>query len=121
MGRQGHAGHHDHAPESWVDPDYHWQPPADVPCERSGSPESRKTSSLPTGWFRDLSLKIEYQVMDDGICYASIWAHEAGTCSPASSLPEGSGDRLLELREAFADAGQVAAGEPAGQGLYLAG
>ena len=107
-------------PDSWVDPDYHWQPPADamytydpakarqllddagykdtdgdgVREDRSGkpiklrlwaraeSPESQKTGSLITGWFRDLGLKIEYQVMDDGIYYDSIWAYEGDTYSP---------------------------------------
>ena len=46
------------------------------------SPESQKTGSLLTGWFRDLGLKIEYQVMDDGIYYDSIWAYEGNTYSP---------------------------------------
>ena len=107
-------------PDSWVDPDYHWQPPADVmytydPAKaqqllddagykdvdgdgiredksgkpiklrlwaRAESPESQKTGSLLTGWFRDLGLKIEYQVMDDGIYYDSIWAYEGNTYSP---------------------------------------
>jgi peptide/nickel transport system substrate-binding protein len=107
-------------PDSWVDPDYHWQPPADVaytydpvkakamldaagytdadgdgiregkdgkPIKlrlwaRAESPESQKTGSLLTGWFRDLGLKIEYQVMDDGIYYDSIWAYEGTTYSP---------------------------------------
>jgi len=107
-------------PDSWVDPDYHWQPPADVlfgfdPAEagqlldeagyrdsdgdgvredkagkpielrlwaRTESPESQKTGSLLTGWFRDLGLKIDYQVMDDGIYYDSIWAYEGDEYSP---------------------------------------
>ena len=109
-------------PDSWVDPDYHWQPPADAlftydPAKakqllaaagytdsdgdgvlndpnngdkniklrlwaRSESPESQKTGSLITGWFRDLGLKIEYQVMDDGIYYDSIWAYQGNTYSP---------------------------------------
>ena len=107
-------------PDSWVDPDYHWQPPADQlyaydPAKakdlldaagykdadgdgiregkdgkpiklrlwaRAESPESQKTGSLLTGWFRDLGLKIEYQVMDDGIYYDSIWAYEGDTYSP---------------------------------------
>ena len=107
-------------PDSWVDPDYHWQPPADVaytydPAKanqllddagykdadgdgvredksgkpiklrlwaRAESPESQKTGSLLTGWFRDLGLKIEYQVMDDGIYYDSIWGYEGDTYSP---------------------------------------
>jgi peptide/nickel transport system substrate-binding protein len=107
-------------PDSWVDPDYHWQPPADAllgfdpakagqlldeagykdsdgdglredkagkPIElrlwaRTESPESQKTGSLITGWFRDLGLKIDYQVMDDGIYYDSIWAYEGDEYSP---------------------------------------
>ena len=107
-------------PDSWVDPDYHWQPPADAtytydPAKakamldaagykdtdgdgiredksgkpiklrlwaRAESPESQKTGSLLTGWFRDLGLKIEYQVMDDGIYYDSIWAYQGNTYSP---------------------------------------
>ena len=109
-------------PDSWVDPDYHWQPPADQlytydPAKakqllaaagytdtdgngilndphnggkdiklrlwaRAESPESQKTGSLLTGWFRDLGLKIEYQVMDDGIYYDSIWAYQGNTYSP---------------------------------------
>jgi peptide/nickel transport system substrate-binding protein len=107
-------------PDSWVDPDYHWQPPADAlftydPAKanalldqagykdgdgdglredksgkpirlrlwaRSESPESQKTGNLITGWFRDLGLKIDYQVMDDGIYYDSIWAYEGNTYSP---------------------------------------
>ncbi len=111
-------------PDSWVDPDYHWQPPADVlytydPAKakqllddagykdgdgdgiredksgkpiklrlwaRSESPESQKTGSLITGWFRDLGLKIEYQVMDDGIYYDSIWGYEGNTYSPDFDL-----------------------------------
>ena len=103
-------------PGSWVDPDYHWEPPADVrftydPAKakqilaaagyadtdgdgilndprnggkdiklrlwaRAESPESQKTGNLITGWFRDLGLKIDYQVVDDGIYYDSIWAYE---------------------------------------------
>ena len=107
-------------PDSWVDPDFHWQPPSDVqyaydPAKakdmldaagykdadgdgiregkdgkpiklrlwaRAESPESQKTGSLLTGWYRDLGLKIEYQVMDDGIYYDSIWAYEGDTYSP---------------------------------------
>jgi peptide/nickel transport system substrate-binding protein len=107
-------------PDSWVDPDYHWQPPADVlftydPAKaqqlldeagykdadgdglredksgkpirlrlwaRAESPESQKTGSLLTGWLRDLGLKIDYQVMDDGIYYDSIWAYQGDTYSP---------------------------------------
>jgi len=107
-------------PDSWVDPDFHWQPPSDQlfgydPAKandlldaagykdadgdgiregkdgkpiklrlwaRAESPESQKTGSLLTGWFRDLGLKIEYQVMDDGIYYDSIWAYEGDTYSP---------------------------------------
>ena len=107
-------------PDSWVDPDYHWQPPADQlmgfdqakaksmldaagykdtdgdgiregkdgkPIKlrlwaRAESPESQKTGNLLTGWFRDLGLKIEYQVVDDGIYYDSIWAYEGNTYSP---------------------------------------
>jgi peptide/nickel transport system substrate-binding protein len=107
-------------PDSWVDPDYHWQPPADVlftydPAKakqlldeagykdtdgdgiredkggkpirlrlwaRAESPESQKTGNLLTGWLRDLGLKIDYQVMDDGIYYDSIWAYQGDTYSP---------------------------------------
>ena len=107
-------------PDSWVDPDYHWEPPAEAlfgfdpakaaqlldeagyrdsdgdglredtagePIElrlwaRTESPESQKTGSLITGWFRDLGLKIDYQVMDDGIYYDSIWAYEGDEYSP---------------------------------------
>jgi peptide/nickel transport system substrate-binding protein len=107
-------------PHSWVDPDYHWQPPADAtytydPAKakamldaagyrdtngdgvredkngkpiklrlwaRAESPESQKTGSLLVGWFRDLGLKIDYQVMDDGIYYDSIWAYQGNTYSP---------------------------------------
>jgi peptide/nickel transport system substrate-binding protein len=107
-------------PDSWVDPDYHWQPPADVlftydPAKakqlleeagykdadgdglredksgkpirlrlwaRAESPESQKTGGLLTGWLRDLGLKIDYQVMDDGIYYDSIWAYKGDTYSP---------------------------------------
>ncbi len=111
-------------PDSWVDPDYHWQPPADqtftydpakakelldaagykdadgdgIREDKSGkpiklrlwaraeSPESQKTGGLLTGWFRDLGLKIDYQVMDDGIYYDSIWAYEGDTYSPDFDL-----------------------------------
>ena len=108
-------------PDSWVDPDYHWQPPADVDVhlrpgesaatarrrrlqgrqrrrrprgQRAASPSScacgpapsrrraRRPAACSTGWFRDLGLKIEYQVMDDGIYYDSIWAYEGNTYSP---------------------------------------
>ncbi len=107
-------------PDSWVDPDFHWQPPSEQlyaydpakakdlldaagykdgdgdgiregkdgkPIQlrlwaRAESPESQKTGSLLTGWFRDLGLEIEYQVMDDGIYYDSIWAYEGDTYSP---------------------------------------
>ena len=113
-------------PDSWVDPDFHWEPPADVLYSydaaratqlladagytdtdgdgvlndpgnggkniklrlwaRSESPESQKTGSLITGWLRDLGLKIEYQVMDDGIYYDSIWGYEGNTYSPDFDL-----------------------------------
>jgi len=107
-------------PDSWVDPDYHWQPSVDQqyaydPAKakdlldaagykdtdgdgiregkdgkpiklrlwaRAESPESQKTGSLITGWFRALGLKIQYQVMDDGIYYDSIWAYQGKTYSP---------------------------------------
>ncbi len=107
-------------PDSWVDPDFHWQPPADVlytfdPAKagqlldqagykdsdgdgvredkrgkpiklrlwaRAESPESQKTGNLLTGWLRDQGLKIEYQVVDDGIYYDSIWGYEGDTFSP---------------------------------------
>jgi peptide/nickel transport system substrate-binding protein len=107
-------------PDSWVDPDFHWQPPADqlytfdpakagrlldeagyrdtdgdgvregksgTPIKlrlwaRAESPESQKTGSLLTGWFRDLGLQIQYQVMDDGIYYDSIWGYQGDTFSP---------------------------------------
>jgi peptide/nickel transport system substrate-binding protein len=107
-------------PDSWVDPDYHYQPPPDqqyaydplkakqllddagyrdangdgVREDKSGkpiklrlwaraeSPESQKTGSLLTGWFRDLGLQIQYQVMDDGIYYDSIWGYQGDTFSP---------------------------------------
>ena len=107
-------------PDSWVDPDYHWQPPADAmytfdPAKanqlldaagyedgdgdglredksgkpiklrlwaRAESPESQKTGSLLASWLSDLGLKIQYQVMDDGIYYDSIWAYEGDTYSP---------------------------------------
>jgi peptide/nickel transport system substrate-binding protein len=107
-------------PDSWVDPDYHWQPTAEQqyaydPAKakelldaagykdvngdgvregkdgkpiklrlwaRAESPESQKTGSLLTGWFRELGLKIEYQVMDDGIYYDSIWAYQGDAYSP---------------------------------------
>ena len=49
---------------------------------RQESPESQKTGSLLTGWFRDLGLKIQYQVMDDGVYYDNIWAYQHGDYSP---------------------------------------
>ena len=117
---QGKPGTSIMTPDSWVNPDFHWHPPADQlmgfdPAKakslldaagyrdgdgdgiregkdgkpiklrlwaRAESPESQKTGSLLTGWFRDLGLKIEYQVMDDGIYYDSIWAYEGNTYSP---------------------------------------
>lgn len=107
-------------PDSWTDPDYHWQPPADTmftydPAKakalldqagyrdtngdgiredkngrpiklrlwaRSESPESQKTGNLVTGWFRDLGLKIDYSVVDDGIYYDNIWGYQGNTYSP---------------------------------------
>ena len=49
---------------------------------RAESPESQKTGSLLASWLGDLGLKIQYQVMDDGIYYDSIWAYEGDTYSP---------------------------------------
>ena len=111
-------------PDTWVDPDFHWQPPADQaftfdPAKaqalldaagykdvngdgiregkdgkpvklrlwaRSESPESQKEGNLITGWLQDLGLKIQYQVMDDGIYYDSIWGYEGDTYSPDFDL-----------------------------------
>jgi len=127
-------------PDSWVDPDFHWQPPADQlfvydpakakdlldaagykdadgdgiregkdgkPIElrlwaRAESPESQKTGSLLTGWFRDLGLKIEYRVVDDGIYYDSIWAYEGDTYSPDF-------DMYLWSYDGYADPGDTLA------------
>jgi len=107
-------------PDTWVDPDYHWQPspeqeyaydPARAkelldaagytdtngdglregkdgkPIKlrlwaRTESPESQKEGSLITSWFRDLGLKIQYQVMDDGIYYDAIWGYQGNEYSP---------------------------------------
>ena len=111
-------------PDTWVDPDFHWQPPADQaftfdPAKaqalldaagykdvngdgiregkdgkpvklrlwaRSESPESQKEGNLITGWLQDLGLKIQYQVMDDGIYYDRIWGYEGDTYSPDFDL-----------------------------------
>jgi peptide/nickel transport system substrate-binding protein len=119
-GGRGEPGTSLMTPDSWVDPDFHWQPPADqaytfdpakakqlldeagykdtngdgIREDKSGapiklrlwaraeSPESQKTGSLLTGWFRDLGLQIQYQVMDDGIYYDAIWAYQGDTFSP---------------------------------------
>ena len=127
-------------PDSWVDPDFHWQPPPDQlyvydPAKakelldaagykdtdgdgiregkdgkpiklrlwaRAESPESQKTGSLLTGWFRDLGLKIEYQVVDDGIYYDSIWAYEGDTYSPDF-------DMYLWSYDGYADPGDTLA------------
>jgi peptide/nickel transport system substrate-binding protein len=108
-------------PDTWQDPDYHWEPSAEQaypfdPAKagelldaagyrdtdgdglregrdgrpiklrlwaRSESPESQKQGNLVTGWLKDLGLTIQYQVMDDGIYYDSIWAYDdAGDYSP---------------------------------------
>lgn len=45
-------------------------------------PESQKEGNLITAWLRDLGLDIEYQVVDDGIYYDSIWAYDGDTYSP---------------------------------------
>ena len=127
-------------PDSWVDPDFHWQPPSEQlyaydpakakdlldaagykdadgdgiregkdgkPIQlrlwaRAESPESQKTGSLLTGWFRDLGLEIEYQVMDDGIYYDSIWAYEGDTYSPDF-------DMYLWSYDGYADPGDTLA------------
>jgi peptide/nickel transport system substrate-binding protein len=127
-------------PDSWVDPDFHWQPPPDQlfvydPAKakdlldaagykdtdgdgiregkdgkpiklrlwaRAESPESQKTGSLLTGWFRDLGLKIEYQVLDDGIFYDSIWAYKGDTYSPDF-------DMYLWYYDGYADPGDTLA------------
>jgi peptide/nickel transport system substrate-binding protein len=127
-------------PDSWVDPDYHWQPPADqlytydptrakemldsagykdsdgdgIREDKSGkpiklrlwaraeSPQSQRTGSLLTGWFRDLGLKIQYQVMDDGIYYDSIWAYQGNTYSPDF-------DMYLWAYDGYADPGDTLA------------
>jgi len=127
-------------PDSWVDPDFHWQPPPDQlfvydPAKaknlldaagykdtdadgiregkdgkpiklrlwaRQESPESQKTGSLLTGWFRDLGLKIEYQVLDDGIFYDSIWAYKGDTYSPDF-------DMYLWYYDGYADPGDTLA------------
>jgi len=127
-------------PDSWVDPDFHWQPPSEQmyaydPAKakdlldaagykdsdgdgiregkdgkpvklrlwaRAESPESQKTGSLLTGWFRDLGLKIEYQVMDDGIYYDSIWAYEGDAYSPDF-------DMYLWSYDGYADPGDTLA------------
>ena len=133
-------------PDSWVDPDYHWQPPADQlytydPAKakqlldaagykdtdgdgiredkngkpiklrlwaRAESPESQKTGSLLVGWFRDLGLKIEYQVMDDGIYYDSIWGYQGNTYSPDF-------DMYLWNYDGYADPGDTLASFTTGQ------
>jgi peptide/nickel transport system substrate-binding protein len=49
---------------------------------RTESPESQTTGKLLAGWFRNLGLKIQYQVLDDGIYYNSIWAYQGKVFSP---------------------------------------
>jgi peptide/nickel transport system substrate-binding protein len=53
---------------------------------RSESSESQREGSLITDWLRDLGLQIQYQVMDDGVYYDSIWGYQGDTYSPDFDL-----------------------------------
>ena len=105
-------------PNTWTDPDYHWQPPAGqlytydpakanqlldaagyklvngVRLEKNGkpvtlrlwasseTPEEQTMASLIVGYFRALGIKINYQVMDEGVFYQRIWNYAGSTFKP---------------------------------------
>ena len=136
-------------PDTWVDPDYHWEPAADqiYPYDaakagemldaagykdtdgdgiregkdgepitlrlwaRSESPESQKEGNLIAGWLKDLGLKIQYQVMDDGVYYDSIWGYEGDTYSPDF-------DMYIWDWDGYADPGDTLASFTTGQIEY---
>ena len=105
-------------PDTWTNPDYHWQPPAGqlytydpakanqlldaagyklvngVRLEKNGkpvtlrlwasseTPEEQTMASLIVGYFRALGIKINYQVMDEGVFYQRIWNYAGSTFKP---------------------------------------
>lgn len=44
--------------------------------------ESQREGNLITGWLRDIGLKIQYQVVDEGVYYDGIWNYQGDTFMP---------------------------------------
>ena len=105
-------------PDTWSDPDYHWQPAADqlyafdmakagqlldqagyprgsngVRTDRgqpitlrlwttSDFPQGQVEAKLLAGWFRQLGLKIQLQVMDTGTLLGHVFNYKGDTFAP---------------------------------------
>ena len=124
-------------PDNWRDPDYHWQPPADVlrtfDLARAGtmldeagykdadgdglrdfkgkpiklrlwalnsSVQSQSAAKLIAGWFKDIGLDIEYEVVDEGVYNDRIWNYDGDTYAPDF-------DMYLWTWYGYADPGQT--------------
>lgn len=139
---QGHAtpGVGIMSPNSWTNPDYHWQPASDqlygfdlekakaaleaagykdgngdgIREDKSGKPitlrlwsrneseSSQVEGKLITGWLKDIGLKIEYSVIDNGTLEDRIWNYEGNTFVPDFDL-------YLWDWDGYADPGQTLA------------
>jgi peptide/nickel transport system substrate-binding protein len=124
-------------PDNWRDPDYHWEPPADVlrtfdlaeagtMLDEAGykdadgdglrdfegkpiklrlwalnsSTQSQSAAKLIAGWFKDIGLDIEYEVVDEGVYNDRIWNYDGDTYAPDF-------DMYLWTWYGYADPGQT--------------
>jgi peptide/nickel transport system substrate-binding protein len=124
-------------PDNWVDPDYHWEPPAgtlrpfdlekakglldaagytdtdgDGTRDYKGKPiklrlwalnesiQNQSAGKLITGWFREIGLDIQFEVVDEGVYNDRIWNYAGDTYAPDF-------DMYLWTWYGYADPGQT--------------
>jgi peptide/nickel transport system substrate-binding protein len=124
-------------PDNWRDPDYHWEPPADVMrtfdlakagtmLDEAGyedadgdgirdfkgrpiklrlwalnsSTQSQSAAKLIAGWYKDIGLDIDYEVVDEGVYNDRIWNYDGDTYAPDF-------DMYLWTWYGYADPGQT--------------
>ncbi len=110
-------------PKTWVDPDYHWQPPADQLYSfdtakagqmldaagytdsdgngireykgeditlrlyaLAGDVHGQGEGKLITGWLKELGLKMDFEVIDEGALEDRLWNYKGDTYAPDFDL-----------------------------------